>query len=211
MFRGGVRGTGYPIHSTVSPSLPLPCVTVYHHISTGLYNWPLLRFCNPLGWHQPAPEGYFIPLHRIVSRFVLFSLTRLNLATVTCRYVTHSNCFIHLNIFLPLRKTNDQLTMEQPSLLFKRIHVTPAHYKLSWYICWTPFIIYEWMTSCQGIQTFRQINRWLWFSSYMRPSSHQIHTTYNTPNIYNIQHTKYIQQTTHQIHTTYATIRQTSE
>jgi hypothetical protein len=36
-----VRGTGYPLHSPVSSSLPLPCVTVCHRISTGLYtlNW----------------------------------------------------------------------------------------------------------------------------------------------------------------------------
>jgi hypothetical protein len=39
MFRGSVKGTGYPLHSPVSPSLPLPCLTVYHHISTGLYNY----------------------------------------------------------------------------------------------------------------------------------------------------------------------------
>jgi len=37
MFRGSVKGTGYPPHSPVSPSLPLPWVTVCHHISTGLY------------------------------------------------------------------------------------------------------------------------------------------------------------------------------
>jgi len=37
MFRGSVQSTGYPIHSPVSPSLPLPCVTVCHHISTGVY------------------------------------------------------------------------------------------------------------------------------------------------------------------------------
>jgi len=37
MFRGGVKGTGYPLHSPASPSLPLPCVTVCHRISTGLY------------------------------------------------------------------------------------------------------------------------------------------------------------------------------
>jgi len=37
MFRGSVKGTGYPLHSPVSPSLPLPCVTVCYHISTGLY------------------------------------------------------------------------------------------------------------------------------------------------------------------------------
>jgi hypothetical protein len=36
-FQGSVKCTGYPLHSTVSPSLPLPCVTVCHHISTGVY------------------------------------------------------------------------------------------------------------------------------------------------------------------------------
>jgi hypothetical protein len=37
MFRGSVKGTGYPLHSPVSLSLPLPCVTVCYHISTGVY------------------------------------------------------------------------------------------------------------------------------------------------------------------------------
>ena len=37
MFRGSVKSTGYPLHSPVSPSLPLPCVIVCHQISTGLY------------------------------------------------------------------------------------------------------------------------------------------------------------------------------
>jgi len=37
MFRGSVKSTGYPLYSPVSPSLPLPCVTVCHHISTGVY------------------------------------------------------------------------------------------------------------------------------------------------------------------------------
>jgi len=36
MFRGSEKGTGYTLHSPVSPSLPLPCVTVCHHISTGV-------------------------------------------------------------------------------------------------------------------------------------------------------------------------------
>jgi len=34
MFRGSVKSTGYPLHS---PSFPLPCVTVCHHISTAVY------------------------------------------------------------------------------------------------------------------------------------------------------------------------------
>jgi len=37
MFWGSVKGTGYPLRSPVSPSLPLPCVTVCHHISSGVH------------------------------------------------------------------------------------------------------------------------------------------------------------------------------
>ena len=37
MFRGSVKGTGYPLNLPVSPSLPLLCVSVCHHISTGVH------------------------------------------------------------------------------------------------------------------------------------------------------------------------------
>ena len=43
MFRGSVKSTGYPLHSPVSPSLAFLCVTVCHHISTGLYHVCLLE------------------------------------------------------------------------------------------------------------------------------------------------------------------------
>ena len=36
MFHAIVKGTGFSLHSPVSPSLPLPCITVCHHVSTGL-------------------------------------------------------------------------------------------------------------------------------------------------------------------------------
>jgi len=36
MFRGSVKSTGYLLHPPVFPSLPLSCVTVCHHISTGV-------------------------------------------------------------------------------------------------------------------------------------------------------------------------------
>jgi hypothetical protein len=39
MFRGSLKSTDYTLNPPVSPSLPLPCVTVCHHISTGLYHW----------------------------------------------------------------------------------------------------------------------------------------------------------------------------
>jgi len=35
-LRDNVKGTGYPLHSPIFPSLPLPCVTVCHHVSTRL-------------------------------------------------------------------------------------------------------------------------------------------------------------------------------
>ena len=37
MFRGSVKSTGYPLHSYVFPSFPLPGVIMCHHVSTGVY------------------------------------------------------------------------------------------------------------------------------------------------------------------------------
>jgi len=37
MFRGNVKGTGYPLHSPVSPSLPLPCGNTFQLDSTILF------------------------------------------------------------------------------------------------------------------------------------------------------------------------------
>jgi len=37
MFRGIVKSNGYTLHSPVSLSLPLPCITMCQHVSTGLY------------------------------------------------------------------------------------------------------------------------------------------------------------------------------
>ena len=42
MFRGSVKGTGYPLHPPVSLSLPFLYITVCHHISTELYYTILL-------------------------------------------------------------------------------------------------------------------------------------------------------------------------
>jgi len=51
IFRGSVKGTGYPLHSPVSPSFPLPCVTVCHHISTGVYK-PQISYGSYLNLFQ---------------------------------------------------------------------------------------------------------------------------------------------------------------
>jgi hypothetical protein len=55
MFRGSVKSTGYPPHSPISSALPLPCVTVCHHISTGLY-----RISNLVG-SAPCMEPGLLP------------------------------------------------------------------------------------------------------------------------------------------------------
>ena len=57
MFRGSVKGTGYPLHSPVSPSLPLPCLTVYHHISTGLYQ--NIVYSVGILWYQDVLRGIY--------------------------------------------------------------------------------------------------------------------------------------------------------
>jgi hypothetical protein len=48
LFRGSVKSNGYPLHSSFFLSLPLPCVTVCHHISTGLYLMSLRRVKLPM-------------------------------------------------------------------------------------------------------------------------------------------------------------------
>jgi len=55
VFRGSGKSTGYPLHSTVSPSLPLPFVSVCHQVSTGVYH--IILKTNWFGFptqHQPT-------------------------------------------------------------------------------------------------------------------------------------------------------------
>ena len=58
MFRGSVKGTSYPLHSPVSPSLPLPCVTVCHHISTESTDTSFSKCCEIYVHHSPR-QGRF--------------------------------------------------------------------------------------------------------------------------------------------------------
>ena len=68
-FRGSVKSTAYPHHSPVSPSLPLPCVTVRHHISTGLYH---IHF--PLRRRPDSTYNRCVPLLQDTWRFLLCGL-----------------------------------------------------------------------------------------------------------------------------------------
>ena len=59
MFQGSAKSTGYLPHLPVSPSLPILCVTVCHHISTGVYQ----HFER---WRQYAPKIWY-PCTRLQS------------------------------------------------------------------------------------------------------------------------------------------------
>ena len=60
MFRGSVKSTGYPLHSPVSPSLPLPGFTVCHHVVTGLFWWNL-HYSVSESWLSHYHHGDFFP------------------------------------------------------------------------------------------------------------------------------------------------------
>ena len=54
-----LKGTGYPLHSPVSPSLPLPCFTVCHHISGGVYKQIELLHSTPCSCRKYV-ENWFV-------------------------------------------------------------------------------------------------------------------------------------------------------
>ena len=81
--RGSVKNTGYPLHSPVSPSLPLMCVTVCHHISTGLYFCVRLqKICSVLDFgipKRPSSQLSFVWCHgRTQAVWFLFVAKRNN-------------------------------------------------------------------------------------------------------------------------------------
>jgi hypothetical protein len=77
MFRGSVKSTGYPLHSPVSPSLPLLCVTVCHHISTGLYLIPSEYF-DDCTRNQPSRLKHLAPWKSGVWFIILTATVRCN-------------------------------------------------------------------------------------------------------------------------------------
>ena len=70
MFRGSVKGTGYPLHSPVSPSIPLPCVTVCRHISIGVQR-------PHVSQKHRIPKYVNFRLEFCISEFVKLSVPRL--------------------------------------------------------------------------------------------------------------------------------------
>jgi hypothetical protein len=59
MFRCSVKGTGYPLHSPVSPSLPLPCAITFQLNSTASYP----GFCTRSAAMYSNVLKFFFQLH----------------------------------------------------------------------------------------------------------------------------------------------------
>ena len=70
MFRGSVKSAGYPLHSPVSPSPPLPYVTVCHHISNGLYHCTLRKSPEDRSPQQDSHCTYNVTLRRFRASIV---------------------------------------------------------------------------------------------------------------------------------------------
>ena len=65
MFRG--REQGYTLHSPVSPSLPLPCVTVYHQVSIELYIQTTLKSGMKIALYMSPEMQLEIQLIRLIN------------------------------------------------------------------------------------------------------------------------------------------------
>ena len=100
MFRGSVKGTGYPFHSPVSPSLPIPCVTVCHHISTAIYQ-PFGRpCCQPLPTNFSLACQIWVPVNKnrtVSTRYTIAACCYTHRTTVTDVTESHATCFVQQN------------------------------------------------------------------------------------------------------------------
>ena len=96
MFRGSVKGTGYPLNSPVSPSFILPCVTVCHHSSTGFYQGRIMA----------GKGGWCVRLT--------------TLQTVVCRLSRIAGTLIPLSLYRPCPGT-DSFTIYEPATLAVRL------------------------------------------------------------------------------------------
>ena len=86
------KTTGYTIHSPVSPSLPLPCITVCHQVSAELYKSISIsiNFCMSSGIHWGRMNECLTCTWPFVS-----SLSQKHCFSV-CVYICISNiCIIH--------------------------------------------------------------------------------------------------------------------
>jgi hypothetical protein len=91
MFRCSVKSTGCQLHSPMSPSIPLLCVTVCHHISTGVY--------VPTATWLPSPTHlhYFVfppPLYQYKQQFSVMLKQKTNYRQFILNSLTLSDVFL---------------------------------------------------------------------------------------------------------------------
>jgi hypothetical protein len=92
VFRGSVKSTGYPLHSPVSPSLPLPCVTVCHHISTGLCQPCVLQFLRISDGHElPDCRMLYRGAGKSLARPIMFDSENISFDASLVIYINSTN------------------------------------------------------------------------------------------------------------------------
>jgi hypothetical protein len=90
MFRGSVKGTDYPLHSPISPSLPFPYLTVYHHVSNRLYHVQVPRALA--GKKRSGGRAYWImERHTQTSHYNDLRLCQKNRRWL-CTWILKQNC-----------------------------------------------------------------------------------------------------------------------
>jgi len=96
MFRGSVKSTVYPLISSVSPSFPHPCVTVCHHISTGVYQLLYIYSIPPDDGLQICPKHVAVDWRnklRVYTASSWFLLHRYWYALCLLRYRRLGICY----------------------------------------------------------------------------------------------------------------------
>ena len=118
-FRGSVKGTCYPLHSPVSPSLPLPCATVCHHISTGVYR-------------------LFLP------DLIEFKFPRLSRNRQTSDFHEHASSRSQA---VPCRQTKERRDMTKLTVVFFSVilRTGPKNAKITCAIEW-PQLVWKWQS-----------------------------------------------------------------
>jgi hypothetical protein len=112
MFRDSVKSTGYSLHSPVSPSLSFPCLTMCHHISTGVYQGYLLEGKDDWGVGLTALSSYSdsLELWKPHSRGTLGPVQ-------TCNGIALPLAGRHLKIVGTIKVTWNKFRPEDPQIL----------------------------------------------------------------------------------------------
>jgi hypothetical protein len=166
MFRGSVKGAGYPLHSPVSPSLPLPCVTVCHHISTGLYAW-FVPHCFTVG--------------DTVTRFQWFQTTNCRYEAVTSTSTARSAMLRRILLIQSINMSLKKFSHSQCEYPVK-MYVVTKHSRETWgsvgtatscltdniKLSFTKFLKYTAWIFGGTASSYEAVARYLWYGRHCR-------------------------------------------